>query len=222
MSSVVGSSAHNKLTVVVIGEPLYSCALKELLERHSTDIGVVATSTRAEMQQALRGYRADLVLVAESSLDPARVTGEVLAEMQEDDQERKVIVLGKASATNVLEALHAGARGYATPELGIDDLVRMLLLLLRDYAIFPSNLVKEVLAARSTSRVDNLSGTEWDLLRGIARGEPNKKLAHRLHMSERTIRRRLHNLYGKLGVEGRFHAAMYVMEMNERGSELVE
>jgi DNA-binding NarL/FixJ family response regulator len=49
-----------------------------------------------------------------------------------------------------------------------------------------------------------LTPRETDVVRRVAAGLPNKAVAHELGMSEATIKTHLHNIYEKLGVDGRF------------------
>ena len=55
----------------------------------------------------------------------------------------------------------------------------------------------------------SLDSLEWEILKGIARSETNRELAARLHMSERTICRRLEGIYSKLDLADRLQAAVY-------------
>jgi DNA-binding CsgD family transcriptional regulator len=81
--------------------------------------------------------------------------------------------------------------------------------------------VDAVLAAAGhrtkSSRADRgwpggLTDREVDVLRLLARGYPNKKIAGDLHISEATVHTHLINVYGKIGVSTRSGATLFALE----------
>jgi len=52
-------------------------------------------------------------------------------------------------------------------------------------------------------QLDGLSEREVDVLRLVAKGESNARIANELTLSERTVERHLSNIYTKLGLEGK-------------------
>lgn len=62
-----------------------------------------------------------------------------------------------------------------------------------------------------------LTGRELEVLRHIARGENNEKIAGKLYLSVRTIEKHITNIYSKMGVTGksaRAYAASYAIKNN--------
>jgi two-component system, NarL family, response regulator len=53
---------------------------------------------------------------------------------------------------------------------------------------------------------DNLAPRELEVLRLIAAGNPNKRVASKLNLSEETIKGYVKNILGKLGAHDRTHA----------------
>jgi DNA-binding NarL/FixJ family response regulator len=58
---------------------------------------------------------------------------------------------------------------------------------------------------------ERLSLREEEVLRLLARGWSNDQIAQTLHISERTVRYHLGNIYGKLGVIGRGEAIAWAV-----------
>jgi len=58
---------------------------------------------------------------------------------------------------------------------------------------------------------DELTGREWEIAEGVGRGLRNKEIAHRLSISEKTVKSHLNNIFRKLRVDNRFAAGMYVL-----------
>ncbi|MDC4227430.1 MAG: response regulator transcription factor [Candidatus Manganitrophus sp.] len=54
----------------------------------------------------------------------------------------------------------------------------------------------------------NLSVREVDVLRRVAKGKTNKEIASELHLSEKTIKNHVRNIFHKMGVYDRTEAAM--------------
>ena len=58
----------------------------------------------------------------------------------------------------------------------------------------------------------SLTRRERDILRLIAQGLSNKEIAAQLHLSEKTVRNRLSEIFSKLGVGNRTQAAIWARE----------
>lgn len=56
-----------------------------------------------------------------------------------------------------------------------------------------------------------LTSRELEVLRLVAEGQTDRKVAERLAMSHRTVNRHLSNILGKLAVRGRAAAVAYVI-----------
>jgi DNA-binding NarL/FixJ family response regulator len=80
-------------------------------------------------------------------------------------------------------------------------------------------LARDVLAAAgqpaiaaangAASSVDVLTRREVEVLRQVAAGLPNRDIADRLYISEKTVARHLTNIFTKLDVESRTQAAAW-------------
>ena len=58
---------------------------------------------------------------------------------------------------------------------------------------------------------DGLTAREVQILQLLANGMPNKQIAHRLGISEKTVRNHVSNIYQKLGIYDRAHAVIYAI-----------
>jgi DNA-binding NarL/FixJ family response regulator len=68
-------------------------------------------------------------------------------------------------------------------------------------------------------RPDALTPREREVLVQLARGRPNKVIAHELGVSERTVKTHVHNILGKLGLTDRTQAAVYAVRRGLLGPE---
>ena len=64
---------------------------------------------------------------------------------------------------------------------------------------------------RLAAGVPRLTGREAEVLEAVARGKSSRQIAGALHLSERTVRNHLQNVYTKLGVNGRAQAIIHAV-----------
>jgi len=68
-------------------------------------------------------------------------------------------------------------------------------------------------AAAELGGMHPLDETELDILARVARGDTDRRIATALRVSERTVRRRLHMIFSKLGVASRIQAGIYAAKI---------
>jgi DNA-binding NarL/FixJ family response regulator len=125
----------------------------------------------------------------------------------------KVIVLTSfAEAPRVHAALDAGAVGYLLKDAEPEDILRAL----RDADAGGVPLSPRAAAAllpqnrpASHATADSLTERERDVLRLVAAGLPNKSIARRLEISEKTVKAHLTRVFTVLGVSDRTSAALW-------------
>jgi DNA-binding NarL/FixJ family response regulator len=67
--------------------------------------------------------------------------------------------------------------------------------------------------------VAGLSEREIEVLRLIARGQPNRRVAERLSVSERTVHHHVEHIYQKIGVSTRAAATLFAVQHHLLGEE---
>jgi DNA-binding NarL/FixJ family response regulator len=131
---------------------------------------------------------------------------------------RVLILTTYAEEGGVGEAIRAGAIGYLLKDVGKAELLRAV----RAAAggtptLHPqaqSALLREVAAPPTpASPLDALTPRERDVLRLVARGESNKRIAAQLNLSEGTVKGYLTAIFGKLGVGDRTQAALAAVRL---------
>jgi len=127
--------------------------------------------------------------------------------------ETKVIILTSFSeSARILAALDVGAIGYLLKDTEPEDIIRALhdaetggvpLSPMAARALLPHN--RPVVDANT----DALSAREREVLVLVADGMPNKSIARRLSISERTVKAHLTRVFITLGVTDRTSAALW-------------
>ncbi|WP_432573938.1 response regulator transcription factor [Kineococcus sp. SYSU DK005] len=119
---------------------------------------------------------------------------------------------------SVLTAIRAGARGYVLKGAGSDEIVRAIHAVGSGEAIFGPTVARRVLDlfAGGVTPVNvpfpELTAREREVLDLVARASSNRDIAHRLHLSDKTVRNHISNILAKLQVADRAHAILRARE----------
>jgi DNA-binding NarL/FixJ family response regulator len=172
-------------------------------------VGSLEDGVHAE--EAVRDLEPDLVLMDLSmpGMDGIEATRAVL----EARPETKVIILTSfAEHARLHAALEAGAVGYLLKDAEPDDIIRAL----RDAQAGGVPLSPRAAAAllpgnrpATNATLEQLTARERDVLSLVATGLPNKAIARRLAISEKTVKAHLTRIFAVVGVSDRTSAALW-------------
>ena len=195
--------------VIVDDHALVRAGLEELLSV-ADDIEVAATAGDGEEAlELVARERPDVVLMDLSmpGMDGADATRRVLA----DHPDVRVVALTSFSERErVLGALDAGAVGYLLKDSEPEELRRAVRAAARGESPMSPKAAQALLEARARGRsAPDLSPREREVLALVAEGLPNKLIARRLEISERTVKAHLTSIFEQLGVSDRTQAALW-------------
>jgi len=178
----------------------------------TTDIEVVAGAADGEEAVGLAAeHRPDVVLmdVSMPNVDGIEATRRIL----EENEEAQVVVLTSISDRAKIEAaLDAGAIGYLLKDAEPDEVIRGIRAAARGESPIAPKAARTLLAAREQRPELQLSERELEVLRCVAEGLPNKVIARRLEISEKTVKAHLTRIYHQIGVTDRTQAALWAKE----------
>jgi DNA-binding NarL/FixJ family response regulator len=163
---------------------------------------VGACSNGREAIEQFRALRPDVTLM---DLQMPEMSGlDALSAIRGEFPDARIIVLTSyAGDVQVVRALKAGASGYLLKNLVHKELLDTI----RSVYAGRKALSPEVsfdLATHSTD--DPLTPAEIEVLRLVAAGNSNKRIADTLGITEDTVKGRLRNILSKLGASDRTHA----------------
>lgn len=123
---------------------------------------------------------------------------------------RIVVLTSFADDRHVSEALDAGAAGYVLKNAGPDELLHAVRAAAAGDVPLDPKVARVLLSGRrGAAPLHQLSAREEEVLRLVAAGQPNKLIARKLSISERTVKAHLTSVFAKLGVTDRTQAAVW-------------
>jgi DNA-binding NarL/FixJ family response regulator len=198
--------------VVVDDHELVRAGLVELLSS-AEDIEVVGTAADGGgALEVVSAHRPGVVLMDLSmpGVGGIEATRSILAE----HPDIRVIVLTSSSVTSeVLGALDAGAIGYLLKDASPDELRGGIRAAARGESPLSPKAAHAVIAARDVGQeAPELSAREREVLSCVAEGLPNKLIARRLEISEKTVKSHLTSIFQAIGVSDRTQAALWAQQ----------
>jgi DNA-binding NarL/FixJ family response regulator len=113
----------------------------------------------------------------------------------------------------IFKALRAGACGYLLKRCTPEELLSAIREVRQGGAPMSRDIARKVIASfqeplAAAAEVEGLSPREREILELLAQGFPNKEIAHRVGVSDGTVRWHLRHVYDKLHVRSRTEAAL--------------
>lgn len=120
-----------------------------------------------------------------------------------------VVLGGMGNASELLDAVRAGAIGYAPGSITSEQLRRVFQAVLAGEAVVPRSMVRNLIGELHTSAsiAAEISSRQAEVLDLLRRGHSPAAIAHRLKISPVTVRRHMSDLVRKLGLENRWALA---------------
>ena len=143
---------------------------------------------------------------------------EATRKILEADPDVKIIVLTTLETDGqVIQVLKAGASGHVLKDSLPQAIVSAIVAVMSGERVMASKVAKrvlEMLTGSTTSKefYDGLTTREIEILRLLANGMANKQIAHRLKISDKTVRNHVNHTYEKLGIYDRSQAVLYAVK----------
>jgi DNA-binding NarL/FixJ family response regulator len=125
----------------------------------------------------------------------------------------KVVILTTyVTDGEVLRAIEAGAVGYLLKDVPHDELFRALRAVAAGGRYLAPVVTERLMAQWQKPGASVLTEREVEVLRSVARGASNKRIAAELGITEPTVKAHLVHVFEKLGVENRTSAVRVAAE----------
>jgi DNA-binding NarL/FixJ family response regulator len=204
-------------TLLADDQRLFADNLRLMLETLTEDIKVIGIASDGEAAVRMAGeQKPDMVLmdVRMPGMDGVQAT-KILHQKYPDI---KIVMLTTfLDDTYVEDALQYGAYGYILKNIRSEDLIASLRAIFRGAVLFSPAVIAK-LVRRLDSKTDkdeqdteyqeiirHLGNREKDILKLVAKGYNNQKIAETLFISEPTVRNYISSIYAKVGSKDRLH-----------------
>jgi two-component system NarL family response regulator len=174
-----------------------------------SDMVVVAEGTNG--RQAIELYRLHRPDVTLMDLRMPKMGGvEAIVAIRKEFRDARLIILTTYDGDeDIYRSLQAGAQGYLLKDMFFEELEDAIRKVHAGWRRIPAQ-VAERLAERMGS--SDLTGREIEVLEQIVAGNSNKAIAHRLNISEATVKSHINSILSKLGVSDRTQAATTALQ----------
>jgi DNA-binding NarL/FixJ family response regulator len=123
---------------------------------------------------------------------------------------RTVVLTAGVREREMVEAVRLGALGVVLKESAPGVLVDCVRTVARGERYLHPRFLERALDEGKTAGAElPLTARELDLVQMVAKGLRNKEIAERLSITEGTVKVHLHNIYDKLGIDGRLALLRY-------------
>ncbi len=201
--------------IVVDDQTLFRSGLARLLNEDPRIEVIGEASNGAEAVEVVLSQEPDVVLMdlKMPEVDGIEATRRIVAE----NPTIRVLILSTFDAdSSIIQALKAGAAGYVLKDSQADAIVSSILAVMSGERVMASAVAKRVLDMLTGSTTpnefyDGLTAREIEILKLLASGMANKQIAYKLHISEKTVRNHVSNMYEKLHIFDRAQAVLYAV-----------
>ena len=169
---------------------------------------VAEASNGREAVEQFRTHRPDVTLM---DVQMPEVNGiDAIEKIREEFPDARIIVLTTYSGdAQAARAFKAGASGYLLKNMVRKELIDTIRTVHAGKRRIPTEIAVEIAEHHSD---DALTEREIQVLRGVAAGNANKKVAQLLNVSEETIKAHMKSILSKLGANDRTHAVTIALK----------
>lgn len=189
-------------------------SLAKLLNEQDT---IEIVSRCSEVQQVLdeiKRVKPDLVLVNDNLSEYE--SSEAVRTINESDPKIKVAVLTDSiDRKDLMSAIESGATGYLHKETKVDDFIESIDLIGKGGVVISPTIAEslndklQIVSDDEKQEKTELTDREVEIVRLLAKGATNKKIARDLYIAENTVKVHIKNILQKLQLRNRQQLAAY-------------
>lgn len=196
--------------LIVDDHPVVRDGIAGMLAGQS-DMAVVAQATNGR-EALLQAARHDPDVVLMDLRMPVMDGVAAITQLRAGGNRAAVLVLTTYDRDeDIVPAIEAGATGYLLKDTPREELFRAVRAASRGEPALTPSVAARLLGRVRTPR-QSLSPREVEVLELAARGDTNRQIGRRLHVSEATIKTHLLRAYDKLGVNDRTAAVVTALQ----------
>ena len=188
--------------------PLLRQGIAAIIESQPDMFLVSQAATGSEAVQKYREFKPDIMLMDLRLPDISGIDA-MIAIRTEFPDARIVMLTTFEGDVEIQRALQAGARGYLLKSTPPDELMQVIRQVHAGKKRVPAEVAAQLAEHMS---YESLTPREVEVLREVAEGNRNKDIAHRLFISEETVKAHMKSILSKLGANDRTHAVTIALK----------
>jgi DNA-binding NarL/FixJ family response regulator len=194
--------------MVVDDHPLLREGIAAVLGGEADLLLVAEAANGRDAIERFREHRPDVTLM-DLQMPEMDGVAAMLAIREECSDARILVLTTYGGDAQALRALKAGASGYLLKSAIRKELIEAIRIVHAGQRRIPQQVASEI-AAHVTD--DALSARELEVLKQVAAGSSNRRVAAALAISEDTVKAHMKNIMSKLGANDRTHAVTIALK----------
>jgi NarL family two-component system response regulator LiaR len=223
MNKKTTTSDEKKIKILVFcpSEIILSGILKALESDSGIEIANVEKNTIETFMESIKKLRPQVIVFANTEpLPNMREICKAIKEISKIQSKSQLLLLGSIpSHEEIVGLINAGARGYfdlTDPASHLSEAIRVInkgeIWLPRDkMSSIMDRIISVVGRDLKEKTLDQLTPTEFQVLRLIGQGKSNDEIAEILFISKNTVRSHIKSIYAKLDTHSRLQLALYAI-----------
>lgn len=219
MNSLSSEDLSPATIMLVDDHPMLRQGLKQLLQINPQLQVITETNNGHQALELALENEPDVILL---DINMPDIDGlQTLKLLRDNNVTSRIIIFTVSNyEEDLIKAMKDGADGYLLKDMEAEELLHAVeKICLGEIVVSPqltSILAKQLRnnKAQSQREVDALTAREFDILKLLAKGLPNKLIARKLNIAESTVKVHVKHLLKKLQLKSRVEAAVWALEQN--------
>jgi NarL family two-component system response regulator LiaR len=217
------TSDPKKISVLIYctSDLILSGILKVIDADKELEVVNIDKSTIESFLESIKSLRPNIVLFANSEpLPNIREICKAIRDISEEDTKSQLMLLGNIpSHEEVVSLMNVGVRGYFDLNDPSNQLPEAIRIIHKDEIWLPrdkmSSIMDRIISVvgrdLKEKTLDQLTPTEFQVLRLIGQGKSNDEIASAMFISKNTVRSHIKSIYAKLDTHSRLQLALYAI-----------
>ncbi|MCJ7579918.1 MAG: response regulator transcription factor [Candidatus Aminicenantes bacterium] len=209
------------LLIYCTSDLILSGILKALEPATDLEVVNIEKSTIDVFIESIKGLNPQIVLFANTEpLPNLREICKAIRDLFDERSKSQLMLLGNIpSHEEVVSLMNAGVRGYFDLNDSSNQLVEAIRIVLKGEIWLPrdkmSSIMDRIISVvgrdLKEKTLDQLTPTEFQVLRLIGQGKSNDEIATAMFISKNTVRSHIKSIYSKFDTHSRLQLALYAI-----------
>jgi len=217
------ASEEKKVSILIYctSDLILSGILKALEPATDLEVVNIEKSTIDVFIESIKGLKPQIILFANTEpLPNIREICKAIRNLFDERSKSQLMLLGNIpSHEEVVSLMNAGVRGYFDLNDPSNQLVEAVRIVLKGEIWLPrdkmSSIMDRIISVvgrdLKEKTLDQLTPTEFQVLRLIGQGKSNDEIAEAMFISKNTVRSHIKSIYAKFDTHSRLQLALYAI-----------